>query len=144
VSKISENTQAEFLLKIDERWTSSEILKAREIIHGLYLTVYKDEQGRKKPMEEVYEILGQKIKGMAENQQEKSDFIYMLNFLDFMETIGYLCEKNHITWNSLDALCGESLVFNYYKIFAPYICAERDKYGKQDLYTAFEKLYTVR
>jgi CRISPR/Cas system CSM-associated protein Csm2 small subunit len=143
VRKIHKNTEAEFLLKVDERWNSQEILKAKEAIHRFYLEVYKDEQGSRRPMDDIYEILGQKIKEISENPNETTNFIHLLNFLDFMETIGYLCEEKHITHDSLDALCGESLEFNYYKVFKSYICGEREKYGKP-LYTAFEHLYDVR
>ncbi|KTC71482.1 hypothetical protein Lbir_1736 [Legionella birminghamensis] len=75
------------LLRIDERWGSCEIIAAREVIHCLYLDarkIYPDPKHNK----QWREIIGEGIKYLHKNEDQVPNFIKLLNFLDFLETIG--------------------------------------------------------
>lgn len=138
--------EANLLLRIDERWGSLEIIKARIIIHRLYLrTKEKNERKRisKFPIQEyedtINKEIGEQIIEMSEDKGKERSFIYLLNFLDFMETIGYLCSEKHITAKALNELCGESLKYNY-QIFEAYIDYRNSKHTGR-FYCEFKKLY---
>lgn len=151
LTKIYSKNEAEFLLKIDEQWGSDKIIKARQIIHKIYIKI--EPKHKEKKRDNIFELVGQEILNMRLNNEEKGekkkqedkdkeqdDFIILLNFLDFMETIGYLYEKKLIKADELNALCGESIRFNY-KIFTPYIRYKRQKHQREKFYESFEALY---
>jgi len=192
IGDINKQNQASFLLYIDERWGSPEVLKAREIKNTLYRETqeeykellellpekgedFQDNEAQRRPKEFVdrlYEenhekfkelnnpeikakdeflqaVMGIKILKISYNTTMTSNFIYLLNFLDFMDTIGCLAkDKNEEFMNELDDLCGDSLIFNF-KIFQPYIFYKRQKHEsrktnkkkKRKFYYNFEKLY---
>lgn len=138
--KINFNLNAEYLLKINEMWRSSEIIKARIIIHELYLKA--QEELKEKNIAEKVDIhrdVGGKIVDLSTSKQ-KEDFIYLLNFLDFMETIGYFYTNKYLEEKHLYELFGASLKFNY-EIFEPYIKHRREKHKNPKFYCEFEKLY---
>lgn len=146
VGHIDKQNEGSFLLHIDEIWRSSESIRARVIIHDLYLQA---REKNKEPLEglspECQDKLiqcwvGKKIDELGSDPERKEDFIHLLNFLDFMETIGYLSVKDYVTSNELDALCGESLVFSY-NIFKYYIDRKRSRHNNDGFYENFDKLY---
>lgn len=134
------------LLHIDGRWGSSQSIKARAIIHELYLQAEKDNEKLSETLSPqcrdsaIQHCIGKKIIELGNRKKEEEKFIHLLNFLDFMETIGYMEDKGHVTSEELDALCGEALLFNYY-IFQPYIMHKRIKHNNPEFYENFEKLY---
>lgn len=165
ISKFQGLNEAEFLLRIDERWGDSKMVKARQIIHRIYrdiqapadkfqnyeieykkigdvvtaLSLYTDSQKN-----ENYRILNERF-----NEQQKiinklklggDDFIILLNFLDFLETIGFLYKEGHITLEKVNAMCGESLKFHY-GVFEGYIKFKQSKHNEKSYYTNFKKLY---
>lgn len=138
--------QTNILLQIDERWGNPEIIKARIIIHEIYLQVKKNnrnllvELGRHCRDSSIQNSIGEKIIELSNTKKKEVDFIYLLNFLDFMETIGYIESIGQITVDELEALCGESLMFNY-KIFKPYIQDKRSRHQNDEFYENFDKLY---
>jgi len=141
IENIHKDNEAEFLLRIDERWGNKEIMMARMTIHKLYLyeiNNIKRELTRSNKVV-VRENIGEKIRLMWKNPKQINEFIHLLHFMDFMETIGYLEKEGHITKEKIDTLCGDSLRFNY-KIFANLISNMRDEYEIKELYENFEKL----
>jgi|GEM_PF-2648096 len=174
VGAIQKQNEGNFLLHIDERWSSLEAINARIIIHNLYRggydeyheqleliengkieeasafieTLYKEAQRKFKgidipPISKkddfIQAIIGLEILKISTNVTMTNNFIHLLNFLDFMETVGYLKDKGHVDEKELFALCGEALVFNF-NIFKPYICHKREKHQNLKFYENFEKL----
>lgn len=128
--------EGEFLLHIDERWSSKEIIKAKMIIHGFYAKWEEREHEHDICLKKV----GKEICEISLMSEEKEDFAYLRNFLDFMETIGYLRKRGYVSPNSLNELCGESLKF-YYLIFRSYIEQIRQlekRRGNKDANKCFE------
>ncbi|MGQ3888464.1 DUF4760 domain-containing protein [Legionella sp. CNM-1927-20] len=132
-----EQSRISYLLRIDERWASPEIIRAREVIHKLYLDA--------KTMHPQYEnqqikpLIAQKIMDLNDDESQIEEFIKLLNFLDFLETIGYLHSRKAITTEEVTELLGNSIIY-FYDIFSIYI-AYRRKTKDPDFYIKFEKLY---
>jgi len=135
---IKEQSEAQFLLQIDKRWSSKEILDARKTLHG----IYREASQNKEISKDILSEIGKKIIRMSESdkEDEQNKFIELLNFLELMESVGYLCEKGHVKAEDLDSLFGESLEFNF-EIFKPYISHKRKKHGKDEFFSKFELLY---
>ncbi len=135
-SKINNTRQKlNYLLQVDERWTSSEIIQAREVIHKLYLQASSDKHNSD---EKIQAIIGASILKMENNPKEIREFILLLNFMDFLETIGFLWYTESISINEINELLGNSIKY-FYKIFEKYIHHRREK----DIlfYKRFSELY---
>ena len=108
----------DFLLRIDFRYTSEEIIKARTLIHKIYISFSDDKISRTDKIIKTSE----KIEKMrtSEDKQESSDFMYLINFLDFLETIALFYNKGSINETDLEILSGDSMKF-YRDIFGCFI-----------------------
>lgn len=129
--KALEQSKVNYLLKIDERFCSSEIITARIVIHKYYLKAKKDNpirngQSPASHNESLQLIIGERIKISSKELSEAEDFIYLLNFLDVLETMGYLYSKKFVGDMELDELFGNSIIY-FFKIFEPYIQERRQK-----------------
>lgn len=130
-------SKTNYLLKIDENWSSSEIIKARRVIHEFYLLAQSDNT---LTQEQINFAIGQQILRIRnENTPEAIEkFISLLNFLDFLETIGYLYNRNSLLIKDIHELSGNSVCY-FYEIFKPYILHRRKK--DPMFYKMFENLY---
>lgn len=144
---VNKNLSADYLLKIDERWSSPEIIEARLVIHGIYrkckLDLYNDteklgDDQRKK----LHDNIGNEIIKLSKSQDrsEQKMHMYLLNFLDFMETVGYLYASGYVEKKVLNDLFGISLEFNY-EIYNQYIEHRRESHNNNKFYERFQKLY---
>jgi hypothetical protein len=139
LTKLNNISKADFLLRIDNRYGSSEIIKARAIIQRIFRKAYP---AKAVITEEIY------IKKMVNeiNELRKKDddvscneVSYLLNLLDFLETIAYFSRKEYISVKEIDELLGNSLIF-YFKIFKPWIYERRLKYNNKSYYSELENL----
>ncbi|HHT9753514.1 TPA: DUF4760 domain-containing protein, partial [Legionella pneumophila] len=131
-------SKTNYLLRIDERWSSAEIIKAREVIHEFYLSA--KEANSKLTQNDLNYVIGQQILAISKINipKEISKFISLLNFLDFLETIGYMYYNGSLEIKDIQELSGNSIMY-FYKIFEPYILYRREKDCM--FYKMFEKLY---
>ncbi|HBD9375990.1 TPA: hypothetical protein KLD42_002906 [Legionella pneumophila] len=132
-----EQSRINYLLRIDERWASSEIVKAREVIHKLYLDAKKEHPEYEN--EQIKPIIAQAIRDLNDDEKKIKEFIKLLNFLDFLETIGYLHSRKAITTEEVSELLGNSIIY-FYDIFSIYISYRRTT-KDPGFYIKFEKLY---
>jgi hypothetical protein len=97
LSRLNREVKARFLLDIDKRWGEPQIIEAREKIHEFYLEC-RDPSGQKNKETEKNEI-SNKILELSRNKCNCAikSYIKILNFLDFMESIGYLYVSEDIT-----------------------------------------------
>lgn len=107
LSSISKSTQADFLLRIDERWGSEEIIKARQTIHKLYLDTKEIHKDDEPPISnrKLHSEIGTHILKLHNSKDDIESFSYLLNFLDFMETIGYFYKNKYIDLTAIKDLC---------------------------------------
>lgn len=149
-------THKKYLIPLNKQWDATEKKQAEIYIKNLYKKTCKEFEGINFESEDkndftkddfIQAIIGIKIVKMSTNVSLTSDFICLLSFLDFMETIGFFSEnETHVSVKKLNALCGESLRFNY-KIFKPYIDYKNNKHKKtkdyEMFYKNFGKLYDL-
>ncbi|MBM3469025.1 MAG: hypothetical protein FJX71_06315 [Alphaproteobacteria bacterium] len=146
LTKVNDQNETDILLSIDKRWGNHESIKARMVIHKLYRDINERYKNciENLPKEEkdtfIQAQLGYEIAHLSKEITLTDDFIYLLNFLDFMESIAFLVKEDRVTPERLNALCGESLMFNY-KIFKPYMDEKRDRHGDKSFYVNFDYLY---
>lgn len=139
LGNLNRTSKADFLLKIDSRYGSPEIVKARAVIQRLY-------REASPPNKDVpYEVCVQKIADSIDkirNRKDKNsceEFSYLINLLDFLEIIAYFSRKNYISVKDIDELIGNSILF-YFKIYKQWIYYRRRKYGNRTFYCEFEEL----
>jgi hypothetical protein len=136
LGSLSRTSKSDFLLRIDERYSSVNSVKARTIIHEFYCDAQTDELH----YDIVIEKISNRIKDVEFKKEESKDFIILINFLDFLETISYFCNKKYISDRDVNELLGCSMNY-YYKIFKPIIYARRSKYNDPRYYCEIEKFY---
>ncbi len=133
-----EQSKTNHLLRIDERWASPEIIRAREVIHDIYLRA-KHLNPHLSDNEQIKSVIALGIMKLHDNETQSGEFISLLNFLDFLETIGYLHSKKAVTTEDVSELLGNSIIY-FYDIFSIYISYRR-KSKDQGFYINFERLY---
>ncbi|WP_106225638.1 DUF4760 domain-containing protein [Legionella pneumophila] len=139
INEANKNSKISYLLQIDERWGSEEIIRAREVIHQLYLDAM-NLLPNQKTNKDLCDIVGQGIKDLHGNQEKIEHFISLLNLLDFWETIGYLYYCKAITILEIRELFGNSIVY-YFVIYKPFIEFRREQTLDLKFYEHFENLY---
>lgn len=135
LKNLNQTTTSDFLLRIDERYGSPEILKARVIIHELYCLTYQDEIDINIHINKI----AKKILTMKNKVDSSTNFIYLYNFLNFLETIAYFANNNYISNVDVDELLGGSLKY-YYLVFKLLIEDKRKKYQSDYYYCELETL----
>jgi hypothetical protein len=135
---IRKQAKADFLLRIDNRYGSKSIIKARSIIHRIYI---HQEQSTCKHIQD--KVLSEKIVELYWDKESYEDFICLLNFLDFLETIAYFSNNDHVDLDEIEKLLGGSLIY-FYKIFTPLINFLRVRYEDNDYFNQIETLIKER
>lgn len=135
LKNLNQTTTSDFLLRIDERYGSPEILKARVIIHELYCLTYHKEIDINIHISKI----AKRILFMKNKVDSSESFIYLYNFLNFLETISYFANNNYISNVDVDELLGGSVKY-YYLIFKLLIEDKRRKYQSDYYYCELETL----
>lgn len=131
--------KADFLFRIDERYGQEPIIKARQIIQWLYRESVNALPDRS---EVIYRNkIAKKIDDLSRDVNRSDEYIYILNLLDFLETISYLANTGKISREDVNNLMGPSMEF-FFEIFKPRIEDRRKKYKNDEYYAAFEKFVT--
>lgn len=135
---LNKTSTAEFLLKIDGRYGSEEIIKARAIIQRLYRTANPEDE---KTKDEYVRLMSKQIDNIRKETDDKSslEFAYLINLLDFLETVAFFTRKKYISVRDVDELLGNSVVF-YYDVFKSYINKRRERYDNPSYYCELESM----
>ncbi|WP_193392614.1 DUF4760 domain-containing protein, partial [Legionella cincinnatiensis] len=125
-NKLSSN---EFLLFISNRWSSPEIIKARQIIHNFFVQNYRNPESTTfndyncslcKTSKDILEL-------SRKDGENGSDFIYRLNLIDYLETISYFYDRGDLDGGDIQNTCGHNILF-LYAVFQSY----KDQRQKHD------------
>lgn len=139
LSALNKITKSDFLLRITERYGSPELLEARRIIQEFYIETKEE----KITYNDHIDKIANKIKelGKANGNYETKNFIYLINFLDFLETVAFFYseDQNEITQNQVHDLLQHSLVY-YFKVFKPWIYYRRLKFNDPEYQRPLENL----
>lgn len=136
---LNKTSRADFLLRIDDRYSSPEIIKARITIQELYRKTSPSGQGYSE--DDVTKRIADEIQVLGKETSSESceKFVYLLNLLDFLETISYFSNKGYVSVKEINELLGCTITFNY-KVFQGWIKYRRDKYNNQNYYCELESL----
>jgi len=134
---IKNMAQADFLIRIDDRYGSEPILKARHIIQRLYRESNNLYPGAPESVHRSHIAI--RVNEISENINTSEEYTYLLNLLDFLETISYFANKGDISESDIKNLMGPSMGF-FFIIFTPRIEARRRKYSNENYYCELEKL----
>ena len=123
LQKLNTTSTADFLLRIDERFGSGEVIKARLIIHKLYLEAKEDiKNSTEYETDSEEQLLEKRQRHISKNilkikdssvHDDPESFIYLLNFLDLLEVAAFYCNKNYITLEAINELSGDSIKYYY-------------------------------
>lgn len=143
LNRANREIEAKFLFDIDKRWGEPQIIKAREVIqeiHAAWQLKYKEQEKSKECIRNLF--FSSSMINLSESTDKESikKYVCLINFLDFMETIGYLYSEDYITKKQLDELCGSSILYNF-EIFKGLITHKREKRCSPSEYKMFEILY---
>jgi hypothetical protein len=137
LESLKKTARADFLMRLDDRYGSEPIIKARQIIQRLYRESNNTNPGAPEITHRYF--IGNRINEISEDISRSEDYVYLLNLLDFLESISFFANRNDITSDDIRDLMGLSLDF-FYTIFKPRIEARRNKYKDKSVYSEFEKL----
>ncbi len=129
---IEKSINAKFLYQIDQRWGDDEILKARKILHILIL---------ESKMSNEMAYVSNKILSYYKDASYAKEFILIINFIEFMETMGYLIYREKtIKLDQVRNLCGYE-VEKFYPIFKPLIKQLRKDLNDDSIFKNFKKMH---
>ena len=133
--RIRKTNHADFLMRIEDRFGCDKILEAREIIHFLYREAERKIDRPEDPKEEEkdkYRVkkiayVSEKLLDIRRSPVKAKDFISLLNFLDFLESISYYRKKNYIEENDMKEMFGGQISY-FYLCFYGWIKKSRETY----------------
>ncbi len=124
LSGINKVANADFLLRIDDRLSSSLVVKAKIVIHEIYRETKIDCPHTKctcnQCKDEHIQRIRAKIKSLGRDIRSAKEFAYLKNFLDFLETVGYFAHSGYITVEQVNSLMGDTVEYHY-EIFKDWI-----------------------
>lgn len=152
IGQINKDQEAALLMQLDERWTSKRMLIARTIIHNIYKskansTKLSDKEYSRIALEIVdmsdayYDGSKKKYQSYYPEMEVSEQFMMILNFLDFLETIGFMFKNNDLNIEKLNSINGESILF-YFRILKGYVEHKNRKHNKV-FYPNFTNLHNI-
>lgn len=136
-------TSNEFLLFISNRWGSKEIIKARQILHDLFVDAYRDENGKSKDYNAALFNVSEQVLQMSRVKGEKGkEFIYLLNLLDYLETLSYFFNRGDLKLKDVQNTCGNNAIF-FFELFKLYI-SQRQLHEKSAFINYSRLYHTLR
>jgi hypothetical protein len=135
--RLNNTAFAQLLSKIEYRYGSGEILLAREIIQALYLNT----KSKGICYESHVKKIRIEIKKIGNDKKRTKDFILLLNFLDFLESISYYAQVNYVTRKDVEEMFGGSITY-WYDIYYDWILYRRKKFNEPRMYCELEALVT--
>lgn len=133
----------ELLTFISNRWSSKEIIKARQIIHEIFVEKYRNDKICNFSQDFDIAVGATSISVLEMSRKggkEGKKFIYLLNLLDHFESISYLHVANQIEFDDIKNIYGNNMFF-YYQIFKKYI--ERRQSHHSSDFCNYSKMYNI-
>lgn len=125
----------ELLTFISDRWSSREIIEARQVIHEIFVKNYRHDK-KANPTGDfdlAISLTSVDILNMSRECGEKGEnFILLLNLLDHFEGVSYFHNNNQIDFQDIKNIYGNNMMF-YYKVFKAYI-ERRQTHNPSDFY----------
>jgi hypothetical protein len=133
-------TSNEFLLFISNRWGKKEIIKARQILHNLFVGAYRDENGKSKEdyNTALFNVSEQILQMSRIKEENGKEFIYLLNLLDYLETLSYFFNRGDLKLKDVQNTCGNNAIF-FFELFKLYV-SQRQLHEKS-AFINYSRLY---
>lgn len=131
----------ELLTFISNRWSSKEIIKARQIIHEIFVYKYRhdDACNPNKDFKLAMRTTSLEIYAMSKTLgKEGKKFVYLLNLLDHFENICYIYNSNKIDLDNIQNIYGNNIIF-YYEALEKYIEQRQNRHS--DDFKNFRSVY---
>lgn len=144
LSSLNKTGTADFLLRIDERFSSKQIIDARTFLHKLYIQCRPDcsHDNISKICQDCHLIHMQSIrdaiKNIRHNPKLAKQFMQLRNLLELFETVGYFEKKGYVDFNQINELVGCTIVYHY-EVFRDWIHYLQDS-NDPDNFIEFEGL----
>lgn len=133
----------EILTFVSNRWSSPEIIQARQIIHDIFVSRYRYDK-KKNPNGDFKIAIRNTSLDVYEMSKKRGtngkDFVYILNLLDHFESISYISSTNQIDLEDIKNIYGNNMIF-YYEILERYIQQRQTRISKD--FVNFSKIYKV-
>lgn len=140
---LNKTGRADFLFRIDYRFGSKSIIMARTIIHKIYNETDINCEHAKNYCDSCQKShlfrISQNIGKMEKDNNSATEFMYLQNFLNFLETIGYFAHKNHVSPREVNELMGGTYLYHF-DVFKSLISSRREREGNDFAYCEFEWL----
>lgn len=133
----------ELLTFISNRWSSKEIIKARQIVHEIFINKYRFDN-ECNPAHDFDKAMVDSSLAVYEMSKKHGDegknFIYLLNLLDHFESVSYFHVSKQIDFDNIKNIYGNNMIF-YYRILEKYI-KQRQSHITQD-FCNYTKMYDI-
>ncbi len=140
LSKLHSISQSEFLLKVFNHLSDPTIIKALKILHIMRLKATKKcKDDINNTDKDINKKISLKIKKLRKKEQFAKKFIYLKNFLDYLEHISYLCIQGEISQEDIRK-CLDERITTYYNFYEDLILFYQDKNQKHKPYESFAAL----
>lgn len=134
---LRKTTVGDFLLEIDKRYNSKQIIEAREIIRNFFLEAKHENIKNNNDQYIVKEQISKKVRNLAERNLDENDktdathkYILLLGLLDLLETVAYYGNKHFVKREQIEGVLGGTMsrYYNVLKSLIEYIREDRAKY----------------
>lgn len=132
--------RADILLRIDQHLSSPAILRAKKIIYReIFLArtelkmetpIYNDPKLLCKIQDRIIKLL---------KDESKAEYILIINFLNVMENVSYLYNKNYINTKDINEMFGHTFK-TYLKYFETWVPIHRRNFGSDQVYEHLTQL----
>lgn len=139
IKGLTKVSKADFLMRVDDRYGSEPILKARIIIHEFYTLSKTSDKDKLLTEKQHRYFVANEINKLSSDPTRCEKYIHILNLLDFLETISFYANHEDIEDSDIENLMGLSLTF-YYDVLEMRIDERRKKYSNPSYYCEFETL----
>jgi len=122
LDQLERTSHADFCLRLDERYTSKETQKAKQIIHCYELQAQKELELANQEVNDtsISQRVGEKILSLKNEEASSKNYIILINFLDILETAAYFVNNRYVSEGEARSLFGDLIADNGRK-YKPYI-----------------------
>lgn len=142
LKSLNKTGSADFLLRLDERFTNKDILAARIFLHSIYIQHVTTCTHSDRKCASCHEAHMQSIRNYIYNIRHDSkfakEFMQLRNLLELFETYGYFEKKGYLDKEDINQLLGGTVVYHY-EVFRDWITYSQENKDSTS-FQEFERL----
>lgn len=135
LKQIGKSARGEFLIRLDERFTSPQIIEARTTVHIIYRNTQPDCKHNGSHKTKLCEgctkihmqLIRNQIQIIGRDSKKSKEFIQLRSLIELFETIGYFSRNGYVNVTDVNELIGGTVEFHYeiFKNWIDYLQVER-------------------